>query len=179
MHFAKGLCLIFLMGCCEMTFTVPVGHFASNSTLQRPTANTTTLTGTGTVTNAANAYDSDPATFAVVFSGIGAGNQAKVEYKTFPVFTTGGNTIFVKMDGTGNGGTIKLSTDGGTTFPYNFSLSSRIQGGMVVYDLQTVQISILDGLPSANIRVLVTCDPGSIPVGGEETTFNIYDIYIQ
>lgn len=167
------------MGCCEMSFTIPVGNFASSSTLKRPTANTTTLTGTGAVTNASSAYDDNPSSFAIVDSGIGSGNQAKVEYKTFPVFTTSGNTIFVQMDGSGNGGTIKLSTDGGATYPYNFPLSSRISGGMVVYNNQIAQLSLLNGLPSANIRILVTCDPGSLPLGNEQTVFNIYDIYIQ
>ena len=166
-------------------FTVPVGNFVKVVTVKRPTANSVTTHDFGTVTNPANAYDSDPSTYAIFYSGFNPeavpayDSYAYAAYSGFDSFTVLNAKLYVTASGTGDGSTVMVSLDNGTTYPFQVNLSTKNVGGSWVTNLQTANLSLPNAIDPTKIRVKVSSYPANGTVTSIESTLNVYDIYIE
>ena len=175
MHSAKSLCLILLMGCCDMSFMVPVGNFVQNNMVYRPVSVVDTP-GTGTITNSSNAYDSDKSTF-----GTWAGPNGSTNYSIFTftnVAQTKSNSINVLFDDAGGSGglanpvTFGISLDAGVTYPYSIAIDADI-----LYPSPTNKtLNLPDYIVISNIRMKVNPSYIQLTFGN---SIHVYDIWIQ
>ena len=178
MQFGKGLLLIFLTGCCDMSFTLPVGNFQPPATgVVRPSSVVDTVSG-GTITNSSNAYDGDKSTYAY-YKTVTSGGAPESTFSFATVVTVTGKTIYYNFDCDSTSSTITawVSTDNGSTFPLVVQFIMNPSPFVTPPDSVNRTISI--NLPASTLltavktRVLVTTS-----VGGD-SHIRLYDIYIQ
>lgn len=164
------------MGCCDMSFTLPVGNFIqAPGTIIRPTSVVDTP-GTGTITNSSNAYDTDnstfgrwvpvdqniPATSYSVFafsSGIATFNRRIYLLSATPFFNIhfhDNPVISISLDNGANYTLSCIGTDGATP-----GLTS---------------LALPDGITISLIKVKAY---NQSPTTGTSGTSDIYSIYIQ
>lgn len=151
-------------------FTQPIGNFPAYTTTVRPTANTVV---SGAVNNAANAYDSNPATYADFQTAVWT-------VQTVPGGVIGSPTIYVSysasMEYIGPPGnrtfTIELSTDGGSTYPY--SLYNKTGANSTLNETDTASVFISGSVNLANLKWRVT----SSYTGGYIVSNKIYDVRV-
>lgn len=155
-------------------FTAPIGNFPAYTTTVRPTANTVV---SGSVNNAANAYDADPATYADFTTAVWT-------VQTVPGGVIGNPTIYVTQqvlfEYLGGSGTssysVVMSTDGGTTYPYTiFSGGGTNAVGNISIINETSSVYIAGSVNLANIKIKIS----SASTGGVYTVDNrIYDVRV-
>lgn len=142
--------------------------------------------GSWATTSPANAYDSDPNSFAGVgaqarnTAGTSAIHPGNCTWLSFPNITPSGDTLFVSAavvittGGTGTGAALaQVSWDNGTTWTTIFSLA--ISAAKTSYTVTVPGSTNLDA-----IQVKVSCS-GTCPSSGDlgEANALIYDIHIQ
>jgi len=177
MHLAKGLLVILLTGCCDMSFTVPVGNYVPTTLLYRPTSVVDTPDG-GTITNSSNAYDVDRGSYAY-YKTVTGGGAPESTFSFAIVATVTGKTIYYNFDcdSTSSAITAWVSTDSGSTFPLVVQFIMNPSPFVTVPDSVNRTISI--NLPASTLlttvktRVLVQTSTGG------DAHIRLYDIYIQ
>ena len=171
-------------------FTQPVGHFQRQTTEYRPSSNTPSVTGTGAVTNPANAYDADGASYAIVSCPNGDASTASVIYSGLGSATLNSPNLYIRMSGTGTEtvAKIEVSLDSGATYPFQLSYDSTyaiIEGGGYSYYVYSwpnlaYGLAIMGPVSVANVRVRISVLSADKTLADwyKYATVNVYDIYM-